>query len=388
MPLRIALLVNPWSGIGGALALQGSDGIALRERALAAGGIPRSPARVERFLAALAQGLPAAGDATQIHWLTVPGAMGAQWLRPAGGAESPWPVQVLPAIDRATRIAEDALPATEAQHTRAAAAALVAQRPDLLVFVGGDGTARDLLDAQIGSQLTLGVPAGVKMHSGVFATTPERAADLVLRLLRGDLVAVTEAQVRDLDEARRRAGALRTRDYGLLRVPLVAGYVQQTKVAGRESEPLVLEELAAHWQDHAQGQVILGPGGSCARVKEALGLAPTLLGVDVWREGACEARNVDALWLERHAPDPAAVVLSFTRQQGFLLGRGNAQFSARWLRDVPRERLRVIGSRSKLASLEGRPLLVDTDDPALNETLRGLIPVLCGYEDELLYRVD
>lgn len=395
--LRLGLLVNPWSGIGGAVALQGSDGAVLRDQARAAGGKPRSEARARRLLAALADRwqMGAGGPETglpNLVWRTWPGAMGAHALDETLARRPPWTVQILapePAGTAAQRLAASAaMPATGPEDTRAAASALIATGIDLLLFVGGDGTARDLIDAGIGEQLALGVPAGVKMHSGVFATTPEAAAEIVFRLASGGQVAACEGAVRDLDEVARRAGQIRTQHYGTLQVPVAAGYVQQTKVAGKESEPLVLEELAAHWQAHASGQVVLGPGSTCARVKEALGLTPSLLGVDVWNNGESQGTNVTAAWLAANAPAPDAVVLSFTREQGFLLGRGNQQLSASWLSGIDRTRMKIIGTRSKLTSLAGRPLLVDTDDPALNRRLQGLVPVLVGYEDELLYRIQ
>jgi predicted polyphosphate/ATP-dependent NAD kinase len=395
--LRLGLLVNPWSGIGGAVALQGSDGAALRDQARAAGGKPRSEARARRLLKALADRWQTAAGRTgaglpRLVWRTWPGAMGAQVLNEAVARLPAWTAQTLePAAtsDAAGRLAAtQTMPATGPEDTRAAAGALVAAGIDLLLFVGGDGTARDLIDAGVGEQLVLGVPAGVKMHSGVFATTPEAAAEIVFRLGSGGQVAACEGAVRDLDEDARRAGQIRTQHYGTLQIPVAAGYVQQTKVAGKESEPLVLEELAAHWQAHASGQMVLGPGSTCARVKEALGLTPTLLGVDVWNNGELQGTNVTASWLAANAPAPDAVVLSFAREQGFLLGRGNQQLSASWLAGIDRARLKIVGTRSKLASLAGRPLLVDTDDPALNRRLQGLVPVLVGYEDELLYRIQ
>lgn len=378
--LRLGLLVNPVSGLGGAVALHGSDGATRQRAALAAGGEPRSPSRTQRFLEALGR----VAAETSIHWITAPGALGASYLAmlPASFC---WSTEVLKGTDRAD---SPAAGQTSAADTRRWATALNSAGVDLLVFVGGDGTARDLIDARLGDQLMLGLPAGVKMHSGVFATTPEAAVEIVLRLLRGGLVARQEAEVRDIDEAARSRGQLATRRYGSLMVPALAGFLQQTKVAGRESEPLVLEELAAHWQTHGQGQLVLGPGSTCARIKEALGLKPTLLGVDVIRDGTAEGANVDARWLEVNAPTPSAVILSFTRQQGFLLGRGNQQFSAAWLQGLERSVFRIVGSRSKLSALAGRPLLIDTDSAALDARLSGLYPVLVGFEDELLYRVS
>ena len=163
--LKFGLVVNPLAGIGGAAGLKGSDAVDT-ELALARGGRPRGEERCARMLTALGATL---GD---IAWLTWGGPMGARCLREVAGE------------NEALRVSVVGTPAsvTSASDTVAAARALQAAGVDLLVFVGGDGTARDVVDA-LGDRLpVLGVPAGVKMHSGVFATTPETAAEVLQRL--------------------------------------------------------------------------------------------------------------------------------------------------------------------------------------------------------------
>jgi len=80
-------------------------------------------------------------------------------------------------------------------------------------------------------------------------------------------------------------------------------------------------------------------------------------------------------------------VLSFTRGQGFLIGRGNQQLTPEVLRTIPRENVWVVASRTKVLSLEGRPLLVDSGATDVDARLRGLITIVSGYQDSLLYRV-
>ncbi len=374
--LRVGLLINPLAGIGGAVALKGSDGTEIQHRARAKGGQPRGQARAIRFLqACYASALP--DSAAKLRWYGWGDEMGADAFAQAQRSIG----------SRALTVLGKPSKPTSAEDTHSAAKALVAAGVDLLVFVGGDGTARDLLDA-IGSEvLVLGVPAGVKMHSGVFATTPESAAAVVRGLATGGIVSARSAPVTDLDEALRLKGELQTRTYGEMRIPESGGYLQHTKEGGRENESLVLEEIVAWLLEQLSGQVVLGPGSSCARVKEALGLQPTLLGVDVWDNGRQSGTDVDAQWLLHNANDPSALVVSFTRGQGFLFGRGNQQFSADWLRGVASEAIMIISSRSKLTGLQGRPLLVDTDDPTLNQALCGLHRIVVGYDDELWYRI-
>ncbi len=364
--LKAGLILNPWAGIGGSVALRGSDGAETRAEALRRGGEQRAPRRCADFLAELGT------DAARIRWSAFAGSMGADALIAAE-----LPVEVL---------GEPAEVSTAAD-TRSAAAAMCAAAVDLIIFVGGDGTARDLL-TEVGDTPVLGVPAGVKMHSGVFAVSPRTAALIVKRLLAGELVSRVEREVKDFDADSSDGDQLAIRIYGSLYVPEAGGYLQQTKIGGKESEPLALQEICAAVLERLDeaGDLVIGPGSSCAAVKEALGMPVTLRGFDVrTAEGTTMA---DARAADLHALEHPHLIISFTRGQGFLFGRGNQQLDARML-----ERLRwpedvmVIGTRTKLATLEGRPLLVDTGDSGLDRKFSGLVEVISGYEDSLLYRI-
>lgn len=370
--LTLGLLINPVAGLGGSVALKGSDGVDVQVEARRRGGAARGARRAARALAA------AGAAARRARWLTWDGDMGAAALTTAG-----LPARVLGA---------PAVPPGAAD-TRRAARALRDAGADLIVFCGGDGTARDLLEAIDRTIPVLGVPSGVKMHSGVFATTPEAAGEIVRALVDGGLVRAAEADVRDLDEAALREGAVRPRFYGELSVPEQGGFLQHTKEGGRESEPLALQEIVAEVTERMRaepGLYVLGPGSSVAAIKAALGMQVTLVGVDVWSDGTQIGRDVDAAWLEQRlaGAERPTLIVSFTRQQGFLLGRGNQQLTPAVLRRIGRERLWVVGTRTKLLSLEGRALLVDTDDADLDRKLSGLVEVITGYQDSLYYRVD
>jgi predicted polyphosphate/ATP-dependent NAD kinase len=371
--LTFGLLINPVAGIGGRAALKGSDGVEIQTQARSRGGAARG---YDRALRALAAAGPAAG---RVRWLTWGGSMGAAALEDAGLT--------------AEVLGEPAEPPGP-EDTRRAAAAMRDEGADLLLFCGGDGTARDLLEALDRSLPVLGIPAGVKMHSGVFATTPESAGAILRSLVEGGLVRAAVAEVRDLDEAALREGRVRPRFYGEVAVPEQGGFLQHTKEGGRESEALALEEIVAETVERIEGDpgiYLLGPGSSVAAVKSALGMTPTLIGVDVLDGDRQVGRDVDAAWLEDYlaATDrPATLVMSFTRGQGFLLGRGNQQLTPAVLRRIGRDRLWVLGTRTKLLTLEGRPLLVDTDDPTLDAELAGLVEVITGYQDSLFYRID
>lgn len=373
--LRIGLLVNPWAGVGGPAGLRGSDGTEVREEALARGVAPQAGARALQCLRALQQLAP------RIEWLTRAGDMGADILAAAG----------MPAIVTGSAASQP----SSAADTVIAARELVAAGVDLLLFAGGDGTARNVCDA-VGTRVpVLGIPAGVKMYSGVFAVSPEAAAEIVGRLVGGQPVTIDEAEVRDIDEEAFRADRVVSRRYGELRVPGVHGFVQHVKCGGREAEAVAQQEIAAGVVEDLEPGVLylVGTGSTTRAVMDALGLPDSLLGIDAVLDGRLVGRDLDAQALRGLLAQHPRVrlVLTATGGQGFLLGRGNQQLAADVIRSVVggegREGLLVLATRAKLDELEGRPLLVDTGDGAVDAALAGLHPVITGYRQRVLYRV-
>lgn len=377
--MRLGLLVNPYAGAGGPLALKGSDELpaALREQlqAQAAAGLAPAQQRVLDMLSALQRG--EACSRRPLHWLTVAGAMGEHVLRQAN-------------------IAAEVLPLSLPEHTladdsRRAARALQAAGVDLLLFAGGDGTARDVC-AAIGLQVpVLGIPAGVKMHSGVFAINPQAAA-AVLQLLRdGQWVSVEVAEVRDIDESGLQQGRVRARHYGEMRVPVEPRYLQQVKCSGREVEELVVAEIVADVLERLQPGVryALGPGTTTAAVLAALGLPATLMGVDVIADGRLLAADASADTLRTLADEgEMQVLLSPTGGQGSLIGRGNQQLRPDLLRRIGRAGVQVLATHAKLDELAGRPLRLDTGDAALDAEWSGWWDVVTGYQQRVLYAVS
>ncbi len=365
---RLGFIVNPKAGLGGALALKGSDGMA--ELALARGAQPQAGNRARAVLEAL---LP---WRDRLEVLTAGGDMGAAIARGLGLAVTEVHA---PGAD------------TSAADTRATARALKAARVDLLLFAGGDGTARDLCD-ELGTGLpVLGLPAGVKMHSGVFAVTPRAAAEVIRLMLEGGLVLVDTAEVRDIDEAALREGRVAARWYGEMRVPAEGRYLQQVKCNGREVEALVLQEIAAEVTEQMEAAGVtwlVGPGTTPAAVMTALGLPNTLLGVDAVRDGKVIAADADAATLERLVgAGECRLVITATGGQGMLLGRGNQQLTPGVLRGIGRQGLVVVATHEKLAALNGRPLLMDVPDDALAQEFEGFLEVITGYHSRMLYRL-
>ena len=363
--MRIGLVVNPIAGMGGRVGLKGTDGKVQEAREL--GAEPRAPGRAVDALRALHQRAPDAAI------LTYAGEMGEAEAREAGFD----PEVVGEPEGGADAGAGADAPDTTRADTRAAIEALVGEGVDLLLFVGGDGTAVDVaetlhdLDADVPA---LGVPAGVKVYSSVFAVSPG-AAGRIAATSDG----TEEREVVDLDEEAYREGEVRTRLHGVLRVPM-APELQSSKGMPGGS----VEGLAAAIADVVEPEVtyVLGPGGTLGAIKRELGFSGSPLGVDVWRDGEVLALDASESEILSVLGDRNVIVVSPIGGQGFVLGRGNAQISPAVIRECE---VRVVASRRKLDELG--VLRVDTGDPELDESLRGWIRVRVGRFEERLMEV-
>ncbi len=248
------------------------------------------------------------------------------------------------------------------------------------MFAGGDGTARDIHDA-IGSAVPmLGIPTGVKMHSGVFATSPEAAGQLLALVVRGDALRVRlrEAEVMDLDEEAVRAGRVSARLHGHARVPYERMLIQNGKAPAFAEDDAAIESLAATLvAAMAPGRLyILGCGTTMRHVKRRLGFEGTLLGVDVAADRRLLVADVDEARLLHLLEDaPGTIVTGVTGGQGFVFGRGNQPISAAVIRRVGRDAIIVVCGRGKLLRLSPPCLRIDTGDAALDRRLAGHIQV-------------
>lgn len=363
---HLGLIINPLAGLGGSVGLKGSDGVAAQ--ALALGAEPRAAARTRIALESL---LPVAA---RLEFVTYAGAMGADLL-----AEMGFSYRVLGELTASVSSATD---------TQNAVLALQEAGVALILFAGGDGTARDVCAVARADQPVLGIPAGVKIHSGVYAISPRAAGELARRLVEGGLVRLASGEVRDQDEEALRGGKVAARWYGELTVPVEGHYMQQVKQAGIESEELVLVEIADWLQQSWEVNVryVLGPGSTLHGVASNLGVQSTLLGVDVLENGALIASDVTEVQLFTLVENyPSRLLVTAIGGQGHIIGRGNQQISPRVLRSIGLDNLRVVASKRKLATLAGRPLLVDSGEPQLDSAFPDAVRVWAGYKEELLY---
>ncbi|MEP0356743.1 ATP-NAD kinase family protein [Paraglaciecola sp.] len=369
---KLGLLINPFAGIGGAVALKGSDGKDVRDKALALGAEKKAMYKTSLALECL---LPLKDKVTLY---VAGGEMGEQVVKQMG-------FQYIV-------VYEPKQAQTEGQDTEAAAAVLVANKVDLILFAGGDGTARNLC-AVIGNRVpVLGVPAGCKIHSAVYAVTPQAAGRVLKQVVAGDLVSVSDSEVMDIDEELFRKGRVNARQYGEMLVPTELRYIQAVKMGGKESDELVLADIGAHlievMDDHPEHLFVMGSGSTVNAIMEELNLDNTLLGVDLVQNQKLLAKDLTAQQLlSLTANKPCKLVITLIGGQGHIIGRGNQQLSADFLQALGKENIILVASKSKLNNLSGRPLIVDSGEPSLDEQLAGLIPIVTGYHDQVLYPV-
>ncbi len=376
---RIGFLINPIAGMGGRVGLKGTDGVVEEARAL--GAEPVAPQRAAEALRVFAGMLSRATELPPVRWLTCSGAMGEDALRAAGFSEGDIEIIHTPAA-----------PPT-AVDTEAAVRIFLAREVDLILFCGGDGTARDICRVAGLEVPILGIPSGVKMYSGIFGTNPARTAEILFAFLEGRLT-VSQADVLDLDEARYREDEWNVRLYHAALTPYEPSHTQSAKaiieevgdVAAREE---IAESLLEEFGCEEAVLVLLGPGSTVKSIGDRWGIDNTLLGIDGAVDGKLvgkdlnEGRILDLL--ERF--EKRRLVLSPIGAQGFVLGRGNLQLSPDVIRRIGLENIIVIATPAKL---KRTPVLrFDTGDGALDAELagEGYLRVVTGYRRRRLVRV-
>lgn len=353
---RIGFIVNPYAGMGGVVGLKGTDGCVEAARSL--GAEPLSPSRAVRFLSGL--------NSRGFFFLTTAGDMGENELRDAG--ISTFQVVFTPSSVE-----------TGAEDTRAACELMVREGVRLIVFCGGDGTARDIFSVTGSDIPILGIPTGVKIYSGVFSTTPETGAEVLNEL---DEASLTEAEVMDVDEEQYRAGILTTQLFGIATMPYISGLCQSCKEVSFGDETRMQDDIARFITRIMRPDTLylLGAGSTTGAIAEKLGLNSTLLGVDAVYQGTMVATdlNEEAILTLLDQYDNIKIILSPIGAQGFVLGRGNQQISRRVLERTGTDALIVVATPAKL---QHTPVLhIDTGDPELNKQFGETLLVICGME--------
>ena len=375
---RIGFLVNPIAGMGGRVGLKGTDGVA--EEAFRRGAKPVATKRAASAMAAVAAHHRKLRSPPLLQWITCSGAMGADTLREAG-------------LENITCV-YDAPGETSAADTKVAVEKILAENVDVILFCGGDGTARDICSIAGSDTPILGIPSGVKMYSGVFGVTPAKTAEVLLGFLEGKLQTST-ADIVDLDEDLYRKGEWAVRLYQTAITPYEPVLAQTAKMLiDACSDADVKKEISDHMCEQIQiapeTLFLLGPGSTVQQVGRRLGFQKTLLGIDATVGGKPVAFDLNEqeilALLDKY--NKRKLVLSPIGAQGFVLGRGNLQISPKVIRKIDRGNLIVLATPAKLSRTS--LLRFDTGCPTLDRELggNGYLPVITGYHRRRLVKVS
>jgi predicted polyphosphate/ATP-dependent NAD kinase len=367
---KVGFLINPIAGMGGAVGLKGTDGRKTLREAVRKGAKPVSPERGLRFLEEVQR------RDKRVEFLTAPGNMGEN-------------------IAGRLKLQHDIIgrikTPTTSEDTIRISRLMKRQKAELIVFCGGDGTARDVLEGAGHGAPVLGVPAGVKIYSSVFAINPVAAAESTVAFLEGQ-VPERLGEVVDVDEVAFRKNRLSVKLFGYLTTPDSGPLMQGSKSTTASSEDVDLDAIAEHFAEHIDrdSTYVLGPGSTVERIAERLGVKKTLLGVDVAKgDGTILGRDTDETGLlSLVRKGPAKIIISPIGGQGFLFGRGNQQISPNVIRRVGTHNIIVVASRRKIEALHPRRLLTDSGDDEIDRRLRGYVRVITGYKEEMVVKVE
>jgi len=356
--------------MGGPVGLKGTDGADILAQAQKLGAIPHAR---ERTIETLKQLLPLK---EQFELLTCPQSMGQDAAAKCGFTPK---LIGLPIAD-----------VTTANDTQNAAKILRDAGIDLLLFAGGDGTARDICTAVGDTVVTLGIPAGVKIHSGVYASNTTDAGRLTASFLNGQTQTTVEAEVMDIDEQSVRQDIISAQLFGYLKIPFERKYLQCVKAPSSATESHdqqalafdVVENMLDDWY------YIVGPGSTTRAIMQELKLPYTLLGVDLVYNGELIGKDLsESELLQKIKNRPTKLIITPIGGQGYILGRGNQQISPAVIDHVGKENIIIIATAQKIRSLYGRPLRVDTGCEKTNQLLTDYYKITTAYRESIVYKV-
>ena len=375
MKKKIGLIVNPVAGMGGRVGLKGSDGKKIHKMALALGAVPVSPKRTCEALNGLY------GIQKKIELFTYPGEMGQDEAILCGLSPN-----VIGSIRKGKTTPED---------TIKAARDLEKAGVDLLVFTGGDGTARNIYDAVSDRLTVIGIPGGVKIHSGVYAANPVKAARLIMDFVASPgKIALQTAEVMDIDEEMVRQDKVSAKLYGYMKIPYERGLNQSSKAGSNPRDEVFQDEIALDVIHNMEPNVIylVSAGTTTKAVMDKLKVESTLLGIDAVKNKQLISADLNESaileLLAREPETPFKIIITVIGRQGYIFGRGNQQLSPSVIRRVGKENIILIATINKILSLNEEPFLVDTGDPELDNELEGYIRVTTGFGKQHIYKVS
>ena len=364
---KIGLIINPIAGMGGSVGLKGTDGDIIEE-ALKLGANPITPERVSVLLSNIK-------NSEKIIFFTAPGKMGADLLKDKGIK-----FQIIGVISNITT----------AEDTKRIAKQMIEENIELLVFCGGDGTARDIYDATGLEIPVVAIPSGVKMFSSVFALNPRAAAEMIETFIIG--TDTLEKEVLDINEDSFRKGKLESRLYGYLKVPKVQSLLQGGKQSSKMGKTVEenKRDIARHIIEKMEDDVLylLGPGTTVKAISDVLNVSKALLGIDAIYNKNLVATDINENGilelLDKY--NTAEIIVSPIGGQGFIFGRGNKQFTPKVLKKIGKENIQVVATEEKMKGL--MCLRVDTGNEEVDEMLRGYTKVIIEYNEELVIEIE
>ena len=366
----IGLIINPVAGMGGRVGLKGTDGREILDMAIELEAVKEAPSKAVKALEKLVP------IKEELLILTSSFDMGENQCK---------------ALDFNYEIVHKTNSITDFSDTLKSAKIMEERGVELIIFVGGDGTARNIYEAVEDRVTALGIPAGVKIYSPVYGNTPELAGKLALMYLSNGSFHTKEEEVIDIDEELFRNNQVKTQLFGYLKVPYKKELLQNKKAPTPLEEEVSQRAIALDIIDNMKKEIyyLIGPGTTTRAIMDELNLSNTLLGVDIIKDKTvikldCNEDDI----LNILSGEKGKLVITPTGGQGYLLGRGNQQISPRVLKKIGKDSILIISSNSKIIDLKGRPLLIYTGDEVTDKNLAGYYRIKVGYGMDIIYKVS
>jgi len=370
--LNIGFFINPIAGMGGKVALKGTDGTHALDLALSMGAKKVSPDRAFNALKRLTR------IKDKFTIFTPPGSMGEAVL-----VKTTLSYEILKDVHPQKR--------TSANDTRQIIEKFIELKLDMIVFAGGDGTACDICSNKALNIPVIGIPSGVKMHSAVFGINPERAGDLIAECIEKKSMEYISSEIMDIDESALIKGVVSTKLSGYLKTPYKRTYSQSAKSSSPPSDKAVQMAICQQISEIMEKDIpyLVGPGTTLSPLYDLLNLENTLLGFDLIINQKLVQKDLtenDILNLKTH--HPLHLILTPIGGQGHILGRGNQQISPNVLSCIENCHIIIAATSQKLASLKGKPLLIDTGNKSMNERLKGYKKIITGFDESMIMKVE
>jgi predicted polyphosphate/ATP-dependent NAD kinase len=367
MVSKIGFVVNPIAGMGGKVGLKGTDGVLKKAIDLGA-----KPVAQKKAFETIKEFCLNNSKKDEIKWLTCKGEMGETILSESDLKN----IEIVYIPSKENTCSDD---------TKNACKVFLEKNVDLILFCGGDGTARDVFSIVSNRIPILGIPSGVKMHSAVFGVNTIAAGKMLNEFVNKRLT-IGDAEIMDLDEERYRKGDWNIKLFGIAKGIVEPTYIQVGKSTFESvSDNEIKDELYEHIFDEIENNddflFLFGSGGTIDYIAEKIGVKNTLLGIDaIYNKKTIGIDlNEESILKFFNKYSKVKLILSPIGAQGFILGRGNLQLSPKVIKKIGLDNIIVVSTPAKLAST---PVIrVDTGDKRLDKMFeeKEFMMVVIGY---------